>query len=175
LRGGWTGGNDTLIFDGDANHRIYPVVSNQLSLGITGNRWKKIWTVDITTTNAIVTDSDVNLKEDINNTALGLNFINLLRPVSYRLINGESGRLHYGLIAQEVEQVMIDEEIDSTDFAILVKEPKRDFATSEPITPLEYDYGIRYQELIAPMIKAIQELTAQNAALEARILALETP
>ena len=39
-----------------------------------------------------------------------------------------------------------------------------------PMTP---KYGLRYGEFISPMIKAIQELSAENTALKARVAALE--
>ena len=35
------------------------------------------------------------------------------------------------------------------------------------------DYGVRYTELIAPLVKAVQELSEMNADLKARIEVLE--
>jgi hypothetical protein len=76
--------------------------------------------------------SDIRLKTDINSTSLGLNFINKLRPVEFRWkdrnllalnydgtpLNSESPgkRIHQGLIAQEVETVLDELNIDSAIF-----------------------------------------------------------
>lgn len=101
--------------------------------------------------------SDLNAKENISDSTLGLDFINDLRPVSYQLKGNVSGRYHYGLIAQEVKEA-----IDASgvlDFGGWVKEDLSD--------PNSAEY-LRYEELVAPLIKAVQELTARVQALEAK-------
>lgn len=99
--------------------------------------------------------SDIKLKENIADSDLGLNFINDLRPVSYQLKGNVSGRYHYGLIAQEVKEAIDASGV--TDFGGWVKENLED--------PESAEY-LRYEELIAPLIKAVQELTARVKALE---------
>ena len=64
----------------------------------------------------------------------------------------------YGLIAQEVKQAMDDNNI--TDFAGWDE-------TEEGIQ------GISQEMFVHPLIKAVQELSAKNDALEARLTALE--
>lgn len=49
------------------------------SLGLSNKRWSEVWAVDTS-----INSSDVRLKKDISDSQLGLNFINLLRPVSYK-------------------------------------------------------------------------------------------
>jgi len=106
----------------------------------------------------VLTDtSDVRLKTDIEDTDLGLGFINELRPVSYRRTDGV--RRHYGLIAQEVAEVLGD---DASDNAIWVQ--RADLEEGE--SSVENPQGLRYNHLIAPLIKAVQELTARLEALE---------
>ena len=56
------------------------------------------------------------------------------------------------------------------DDAISVPEGKK---VGDIMTPAHTAYGLRYNEFIAPLIKAIQELSAKNDALESRIAALE--
>lgn len=68
------------------------------SLGISGHKWKDVWAVDST-----INTSDIRLKKDITNSSLGLNFINLLRPVSYKW--KKTG----------VKEVLIDKEIEHLD------------------------------------------------------------
>lgn len=112
-----------------------------------GNR--SFRTKDIYSINGVIQVSDRNAKENIADTDLGLDFINQLRPVNYTLKNGTSGRTHTGLIAQEVEQVLGD-----NDKALLIKSNTVDENTGEEVV----SYSLRYAELIGPIIKAIQEL-----------------
>ena len=65
-----------------------------------------------------------------------------------------------GLIAQEVEETLLDIGKTASDLGALSKEDD---------SPM----GLGYSELISPLIKAVQELTAKNDALEARIKTLE--
>lgn len=99
--------------------------------------------------NNVVLDviSDERLKKDILPETLGLEFVNSLNPVTYRMISG-TDMLHHGFIAQDVE-------------AILGKGD--DSLTVENADGIK---GLNYTSLIAPMAKAIQELTARIAALE---------
>ena len=53
------------------------------------------------------------------------------------------------------------------DDGTIVSEP------TQEIVEGEHTYGLRYSEFISPMIKAIQELKADNDALRARIETLE--
>jgi hypothetical protein len=91
--------------------------------------------------------SDIRAKENISDSTLGLDFINDLRPVRY----------HYGLIAQEVKEAIDASGVE--DFGGWVKEDLNDPESSE---------HLRYEELVAPLIKAVQELTARIQALEAK-------
>jgi hypothetical protein len=120
--------------------------------------------------------SDLRYKEEIsNNTDCGLNFINDLRPVTFKFkakadidntlpdydaskTSRKTEQKMYGLIAQEVKQAMDDNNI--TDFAGWDE-------TEEGIQ------GISQEMFIHPLIKAVQELSAQNADLITRIEALE--
>ncbi|MDD5342779.1 MAG: tail fiber domain-containing protein [Patescibacteria group bacterium] len=92
------------------------------------------------------TDSDLRLKKDIQDSALGLSFINKLRPVQYSMING-NGKTDYGFIAQDIEKLVSPDEVN--------------------LVSIENDENqtrsLRYDDLIAPMVKAIQE---QNQMIE---------
>jgi hypothetical protein len=97
--------------------------------------------------------------------------------VSYKF-NGKT-RTHYGLIAQDIETVLSDISKSTTDFAGFIKGEVSDvlYTEDEPLpagknvgdvkTPGTTNYGLRYGEFIAPLIKAVQELSAKVAALEA--------
>ena len=87
---------------------------------------------------------------------------------------GTSGRTHYGLISQDVETVLTDIGKTGTDFAGFCKDRnyklESDAEGNDVKTELEgYNYSLRYEEFIAPLVKAVQELSAENTALKARL------
>ena len=152
-----------LFFDGDKkietatdkiNFHAHAKVNatNTYDLGASGARWATIYSQ-----NALNT-SDKNLKNTIQISDLGLSFINKLNPVSYKFnsIEGQrqDNKTHYGLIAQEVEEVLTTENKTIENFAVVVEE--------------EGVYNLAYNELVAPLIKALQELSAKVNALEAK-------
>ena len=143
---------------------------NVQDLGRAGIRWD-----DVYATNGTIQTSDANEKENITTSDLSLDFINQLNPVSYRFIG--KTRTHYGLIAQEIESLLSTIGKQSSDFAGFIKSPVTDDDGNETG---EYKYGLRYNEFISPIIKAIQEQQtiiesqqSQIDALTARIEALE--
>jgi hypothetical protein len=125
--------------------------SNQIRLGNTLITYAGIqvaWTVT----------SDRKWKENILPSRLGLGFISRLNPVSYNRKNDESGKTEYGLIAQEVEDALEKEGAENTGMLTVTDDGS---------------YELRYNDLLAPMIKAIQELKAENEELKKRIKKLE--
>jgi hypothetical protein len=153
--------------------RPYP--DDTYDLGSSNFRWN-----DIYATNNVIQTSDQNLKTDITDSDLGLDFINALRPVSFKWqeTDGRSGvRTHYGLIGQEVEVVLgaaasdtalwINSLIEAAPAVPAgVDEEGNELTPAMPEVEEHYRQGLRYNELIGPMIKSIQELTARVAALE---------
>lgn len=120
------------------------VGSNQVRIGNTSVTYAGIqvaWTIT----------SDRKWKDNILSSPLGLNFINRLNPVSYTRKNVESKKTEYGLIAQEVEEVLKLEGAENTAMITVTDEG---------------NYELRYNDLIAPMIKAIQELKSENDKLK---------
>jgi hypothetical protein len=86
--------------------------------------------------------SDRRWKSDISESNLGLDFIKRLRPVSYYRNNDKSKKLEYGFIAQELEETLNTSGAGNN--GIISKDDKG-------------MYGVRYNDLMAPMVKAIQE------------------
>jgi hypothetical protein len=143
-------------------------------------RWQRLYS-----NNTTISTSDVNAKTDVANSALGLDFVNSLRPISYRWIVGHREvvkdaegnpvivgedpmgkpiyelqdvpgvRLHYGFIAQEVKQAVDASGVE--DFAGWVQDD-----LSNP----DSTQSLSYEQFIAPMAKAIQELSARVQQLE---------
>jgi hypothetical protein len=93
------------------------------------------------------TVSDERIKKDIEPEKLGLDFINQLKPVTYRMKEGVQTKFH-GFIAQDVEGLITGE---------------GDSLKTENSDGIK---GVDYISLIAPLTKAVQELTARVQELE---------
>jgi hypothetical protein len=125
---------------------------------------------------SITAPSDERLKTDIKDTSLGLNFVNKLHPVSFKWKNRLSQsladtvnpknpgvRVHEGFIAQEVKSVLDSLGIDSSIY----------FHNVDPDGPLDDIRGVHKEELIGPIVKAIQEQNAQIKSLQAQVTAMQ--
>lgn len=110
--------------------------------------------------------SDRKEKNTIVTSDLGLDFINKLKPVSFKWNDGNAGRTHYGLVAQDVEDLLPDFGKTAMDFAALCKDTFTKDDNGNEVDPYDV-YSLRYMEFISPLVKAVQELTAKVAALEA--------
>ncbi|BCV07254.1 MAG: hypothetical protein CM1200mV1_230 [uncultured marine virus] len=162
-------------YGNSASARIIPQSDNAGYIGESSHRWQAIYAV-----NGSIQTSDKNLKTEITDSALGLDFVKALRPVSYKWISGgkhfeydkdddrksnptitdvAGKRNHYGLIAQEVKEALGD-----TDFGGWV---------SEDVTDENATQSLRYDQFIAPLIKAVQELNAEIETLKTKVAALE--
>lgn len=130
---------------------IAPDANGTRDIGTSALKFK-----DIYATNNVIQTSDGRLKKFITNSNLGLDFINKLRPVSYRWKESIDQSLHYGLIAQETQKVL-----GANKNAIVIHDEASD------------QYGIRYTELVSPIIKAVQELYKKIVGVEEREKKLE--
>ena len=103
---------------------IRPQVDNFLFLGHSSYRFAEIRSVNVYISSGTAVTSDKNYKNTINelDETLSTNFIMALKPSSFKYNDGQSGRLHYGLIAQDVEEAMNENNISTQDFAGLVIE-----------------------------------------------------
>lgn len=143
---------------------VHPEGNGTQSLGASTRRWADVWAVDTS-----INSSDQRDKSNILDIDYGLEFINSLRPVTYTWDDrsGFAGvRKHMGFIAQEVAAVMGEE---ASNRGLWVSAPavdRFDPETESIVTDPDVQ-ALRYGELMAPMVKAIQELTARIEALEA--------
>lgn len=159
-----------------------PNVDGTRSVGQATQRWVRFYA-----NNSTISTSDARLKTAVTETELGLDFIKSLRPVSYKWIVGDTSykldeegnpietgvdelgkpifeletrpgiRRHYGFIAQEVKQALDASGVE--DFAGWVQDD-----LSNP----DSRQSLSYEQFIAPLTKAVQELAARLEQLEAR-------
>lgn len=152
----WSGKNDSGtardIFMDCGAETFYPINDSVWSLGSSSKCWADIYVVG-----GVTSCSDEKYKESIQQTALGLEFINDLVPMAYKFRKDGKrpkthNRVYHGLIAQDLEAVLQDHGITYNDFAGLEESFDEDG---------DRWLHIKYEQFISPMIKAIQELKAE--------------
>lgn len=173
----------SIFFGKPINETVYGIFgyNNYLNLGFSNNCFKTVYTFTGT-----VQASDREKKKDIKefDDKFVEDFIMGLIPVSYMFKENESGRTHYGLIAQDVEELMNALNMDSKDFAGFIKSPRYKETIEEievenevededgkkkivkekrqnvkaTLIENEYEYALRYEEFISPIIKMLQIL-----------------
>lgn len=187
--GGSTYSNGYAVRFSDSGAWI-PGQDNTQDLGLSDIRWD-----DVYATNGTIQTSDRNNKDNIADSALGLDFIKTLRPVSYKwkdytssvivdrgygdlltvqeplssethTINKTFNRTHYGLIAQEVATSLTTAGVPASAFAGYIDPSVKNGEDQGGL-------GLRYEEFISPMIKAIQEQQTIIESLSTRLAALE--
>lgn len=117
------------------------------SVGQSGRRWLEFWAQDGT-----INTSDMSDKKDIQSIDKAVAFIRALPPVQYKWKNGK--RNHHGFLAQDVKNVL-----DSLDMDF-------GFYVDPEVGGEEGHKGLRYTELIAPIVHTIQDLYRKIEELE---------
>jgi hypothetical protein len=138
-----TSGSDNVVIGANAQ---VPTASgsNQVRIGGTSIGYAGVqvaWTVT----------SDERWKNEIKDSALGLDFLQTLRPVSYVRNNDVKAKTEYGFIAQELEAALIT--AGDPNNAIISKDDAG-------------MYGVRYNDFISISVKAIQEQQEQIEELK---------
>ena len=130
--------------------------------------------------------SDARDKTDFTALDLGLDFVKALNPVTYkwdkRSKYGDKTAEDYDLNAQTPDGTHKEDwldigfkaqEVEALEIAAgYNKDNKTNLTTS--LTSDGKQMGLQYSKFVPILVKAIQELSAQNAALTARIEALES-
>jgi len=107
----------------------------------------------------MVNSSDARLKEAVSSVGVGLGLINDLNPVRYHRINNPESDIEMGLMAQEVEATLAKHGLGNSGMVV---------------QPDDKGYlYLRYNDLLAPMIKAIQELDDASEAKDEHIASLQ--
>ena len=123
-----------------------------------GSDGVSIWCSDgCYATEELTVRSDRRAKKDIDyDMSRYEDFFRALKPCSFRMRDGRSGRLHTGYIAQEVEEALGEAGLTNGDFAGLVINPETD----------AFEYGLRYADFSALHTYMIQRLEERVRALE---------
>jgi hypothetical protein len=175
-----TGGANGIVQNGGGANfmkSILAVTDNSFDLGGASNRF-----VNLYATSGVINTSDARTKTAVKDADLGLAFINDLRPVKYRqkvaqhlvehiprratkadphpaprlkLTKRRGERYHYGLLAQEVRATLGTH--GAEDAALWILADKDDPDSQQ---------GLRYDQFIPILMRAVQELSAELDALK---------
>lgn len=164
-----------------------------LNLGNGSHRWAVVYaktgSINTSDRNEKNTIADID-PEQAEKLIMGL------KPSTFKFNDGTSGRTHWGLISQDIEELFPQLGMTSMDFAGFIKSPKtEDYYEDVPETVTdeetgegktvtrkelktrtiegEYIYSLRYDEFIAPLICMVQKQQKQIENLERRLSALE--
>ena len=124
------GGGDQCAFrfdntaDGSNKGTFFPHIHNVMEIGKPSIKWKDIWV------SAVNAGSDVNIKQDIENISeaekrVAVKAKGLLKK--YRMIDsvnrkGDDARIHFGVIAQELQEAFESENLDPWKYSMLGKD-----------------------------------------------------
>ena len=164
-----------------------------LNLGNGSHRWAVVYaktgSINTSDRNEKNTIADID-PEQAEKLIMGL------KPSTFKFNDGTSGRTHWGLISQDIEELLPQIGMSELDFAGFIKTPKtEDYYEDVPETVTddetgeektvtrkelktrtvegEYVYALRYSEFIAPLICMVQKQQKQIENLERRLSALE--
>jgi len=170
---GWTSNGNVYPGDGVSGNGQ----DASFNLGSSSFRWNYIYSA-----HSLQLTSDLRTKNDIQPAVLGLNFINALKPVSFKMnqgtvkeIKNEDGtvkfetipgkRRHYGFIAQDVYTAVKSLGLD----------PSLDFAGWTLDDPSDSDsrQGLVYDYFVSPLVSAVQELSNKIDILQSELDSLK--
>ena len=150
---GYLGHNGTRMFNWDSS-QFYPQADGSRNLGHGSFRWNNIYA-----TNATIITSDRDEKQDIAELSdleqrVALACKGLLRK--FRLKDsvaekGDDARIHFGIIAQDLQAAFEAEGLDAGDYGMFISTTWTDEETNEEKTRM----GVRYSELLAFIIAAL--------------------
>ncbi len=190
-----TGSQNTYIgYSADANGANY---SNSSCLGYTSQltalNQVRLGNIAVTSIGGYAgwtNVSDGRFKSNIKENVPGLEFIKQLNPVTYTLgITGIDTYLHKDqpagdkksnaalqedIAARKVKEKIVYTGFVAQDVEKVAKKLGFDFSGVDAPKNDKDLYGLRYAEFVVPLVKAVQELAAQNDALKDQLAALQT-
>ena len=155
-------GNGSGAFSGNGNEIIFRRNQSFFTPNSADNGWHNQFTMTDGVTSGDFNDtSDKNLKDNISTISNGLDVISKLNPVTFDWKDSFKGNGLGGFIAQEVKTVLPNDIIGE------------EYKEGERGEPLNAGLSINTTSIVAHLVKAVQELKAENDSLKARVTTLE--
>lgn len=123
-----------------------------------------------TTSSGNTSLSDRRYKSDFCDIDGASDFIMALKPRKFKFTDGTSGRYHMGFVAQDTEKTMLDTVGDTGLIVKYTTEEGQEVVLDDEST---YIIGIRYEEIIAPLVATVQKQQEEIDELKKRLDALE--
>lgn len=109
---------------------FYPLVDNSINLGGASDRWKEVFAVA-----PVINTSDANEKQQIRSIddaerAVAVRVKNLFQAFKFKdsvQSKGDDARIHFGVIAQEVQAAFAAEGLDASRYALFCSDTWREF------------------------------------------------
>jgi len=140
---------------------LIPGTDNSRDLGNSNNRWQQLYAG---TTEISTSDRTKKKEIDYENIDKYANELLKLKPCSYKFIDGTSNRPHTGLIAQDLEGTMF--ELSGAYIKDRKKKTIIENGISKEVDVEGFNYGLRYSELISPIIRLLQKQQEKITQLE---------
>ena len=142
---------------GQSYPNVVPNANKTMDLGTSSYMFRNVYANQFYQNGTAISTSDRRKKTGIKGIGQKyIEFFRKLKPRLFRFKDGESGRLHSGFVAQEVEEAAAESGIPTKDLAFLCIDENG-------------DYGLRYEELIAIQTQVIQDLMNRVEDLEETI------
>ena len=151
-----------LSASGGTTFALRPVSTNLIDLGSTDKAWRDVYVKDGT-----VENSDKNLKQDIEELSETEELVakkckKLLRKYRWKdsvLEKGDDARIHFGIIAQDLEDAFQSEGLDAGDYGMFIKntwwEKERVIPAVEAVEAVDAVYD-EEDNLISPAVEAVE-------------------
>ena len=156
--------------------------NDKVSLGTSTNRWTTVYA-----TTGVISTSDRNKKKEIKDIAVKYKkLFRDIRPVTYKLRSSKEAthdRVHFGVVSQEVEELMEKHGISPLEFAAFCKDQAFEYDTDEDGGEIPeskrvkldkdgnpvYEYSFRYQEMTMLNTSMIQDALNTIDVLQAEV------
>lgn len=153
----------------DSAKQFRPPYDGEVRLGLSNYRWSEVWC----TQSSINSASDERIKDIDGDIEKAEELIRAIHPIQYKFKNGTSGRTHYGFGSQTFKDDLISIGLNPDKIAAFLcdvtEEASEKGITLESASEDEKVYGLRYSELISPMVSVIQKLLNRVDKLEKMI------
>ena len=148
-----------------------PNLSKVFACGTVNNSWASLFCDNAKIENGKLTEgSDRNLKKNINTLKDIKKIFMNLRPVSYQWKSDTTNEHHVGFIAQEVEETLNNNGINSDEYSIVSKD-KLDEPDEFGNTEI---YSLCYTEFIPIITQVLQDTVKEVESLKSEIADLKS-
>lgn len=152
--------------DAEGARHFRPPNNGMVRLGTPNYRWAELWC----TQSSLNSTSDERMKYIDGDIEKAEELIRAIHPIQYKFKDGTSGRTHYGFGSQTFKNDLISIGLDPNKIAAFLcdvtEEAHEKGITLETASEDEKIYGLRYSELISPIVSVVQKLLNRVDELE---------